>query len=76
MKLLRDLNYGEAIKGTGDVFFNEASYLGVANKYAKFSYKDAVENFIRMAEKRNYFEALRTGIIKEPTPEFIKRVKL
>jgi glycosyltransferase involved in cell wall biosynthesis len=75
MKMLRDLNYGEAIRGTGDVLFNEASYLGNAQKYQPFNYSDAVNNFQRLAEKRNYFERLRVGLIQEPKPEFIKRVK-
>lgn len=75
MRMLRDLNYGEAIRGTGDVFFNEASYLSVNNKYAPFRHQDAAQNFTRLAEKRNYYERLRMGIIKEPKPEFIKRVK-
>jgi len=75
MKFLKDLNYGEAIRGTGDVMFNEASYLAVANKYQPFTHRHAAENFVALAEKRNYFEKLRVGLITEPTPEFIKRVK-
>jgi glycosyltransferase involved in cell wall biosynthesis len=75
MKMLRDLNYGEAIRGTGDVMFNEASYLASHQKFQKFSHQDAAQNFLRLAEKRNYFEQLRMGQIKEPKPEFLKRVK-
>lgn len=75
MKMLRDLNYGEAIHGAGGEFFNDASYLAASRKYATFGYNEAVNNFINMAEKRNYFERLRVGHITEPKPEFIKRVK-
>lgn len=76
MKMLRDLNYGEAIRGTGDILFNEASYMGSTQKYQRFTHQDAIGNFIKMAEKRNYFEKLRVGMIQEPKPEFIKRVKI
>lgn len=74
-RILRDLNYGEAIKGTGDVFFNEASYLSHNQRFQKFTHDDAIQSFIRLAQKRNYYEQLRMGMIKEPMPEFIKRVK-
>lgn len=75
MKFLRDLNYGEAIKGTGELMYNEASYLSHNNKYQNFSHQDAAQNFARLAEKRNYFEKLRVGMITEKVPDYIRMVK-
>lgn len=76
MKFLRDLNYGESIRGTGDTFFNEASYLSGMNKYQDFNHRIAAENFLALAEKRNFFERLRVGEIKENAPDYIRRVKV
>lgn len=75
VKILRDLNYGEAIKGTGDVIFNEACYLASHARYAPFNHKKAYDNFIKLAERRNFFERLRTGQSKELTPYYIKQAK-
>lgn len=75
MKMLRDLNYRQAIRGTGDVFFNEASYLGIQNKFQPFGHREAIDNFKRLVDKKNYFESLRLGLIKEPKPNFIKLAK-
>lgn len=75
MKWLKDLNYGEAIKGTAEIIFNEASFITTNQRHMRFTHKEFVENLVRMAEKRNYFERLRLGLLKEPKPYWIIRKK-
>jgi len=75
MKWLKDLNYGEAIKGTSEIIFNEASFITNNQRYMSFTRKDFINNLLRIAEKRNYYEKLRLGLINEPQPYWIIRKK-
>lgn len=75
LRMLRDLNYGEAFNGGREISHNEASLLAMGVKMDPFSYSHVVERALDMANKRNYFEQLRVGMIKESTPDFIKYAK-
>lgn len=75
IRLLRDLNWGETIRTGTDTNFNENGMLATHSRYQPFSYQQAVENFLRMGEKRNHFERLRAGVVQENMPDFIKYAK-
>ena len=75
IRMLRDLNYGETIRGGTDVIFNEFAILASHSRYQPFSYQQAIENFVKLAERRNYYEKLRVGMIQEPMPDFIRHAK-
>lgn len=75
LRMLRDLNYGEAFSGGGDILHNEASMLAMGVKMDRYSYQQVVERAMELANMRNFFEQYRVGAIKEPTPDFIKHAK-
>lgn len=75
IRMLRDLNYGETIKGGSDINFNESAILSSHSRYQPFSYSHAIQNFVKLAERRNYFEKLRAGLLQEPLPDFIRHAK-
>lgn len=70
MRMIRDLNYGVAYAGTGDIFYSNDSVIS-DRKYSKFTRENVVNEMIKLAEHRNYWENRRIGNIIEETPNFI-----
>jgi|14BtaG_2_1085337.scaffolds.fasta_scaffold00392_22 glycosyltransferase involved in cell wall biosynthesis len=75
LRMLRDLQYGSTVGGTGGLFFNEASHLANKNVYHQFLPEHAIRQFYDMAERRNTYEKRRVGMIKVATPSFVKNKK-
>lgn len=75
LRTLRDLNYGKSVSGAGGMYENEACYMSFQNRYNDFGWRDALQKFANMTERRNFFENRRLGLIREPQPYFIQRAK-
>jgi glycosyltransferase involved in cell wall biosynthesis len=75
IRMLRDLNYGESTRTGTDVNFNENAMLSSHSRAHPFHHKEAFENFLKLAEKRNHYEKLRVGKVQQPKPVFIKQAK-
>ena len=58
-RLIRDLNYGVYISGTGNEYFNEDSWGFVKPKFAEFTRDTAYQSMYEMREKFNYWESRR-----------------
>ena len=63
-RLIRDLNYGMFVMGTGDSYLNEDSYKFVRPQFEKFEKEDAHKMMVNMCNKRNQWEAIRKENIK------------
>lgn len=60
-RLIRDLNYGMYIQGTGEMYFNEDSYSFAQPNFQPFD-KEISYNMIRdLCDRRNHWELTRTG---------------
>lgn len=75
LRMLRDLQYGETVGGTGGIFFNEASFLSNKNMYQAFTPEHAIHQLYDMAERRNIYEKRRAGLLTVSTPDFIEHKK-
>ena len=75
LRMIRDLNYGEAILSYGGPYYSEDSLLIEKPKYRPFHKPDAIRALVELGESRNYWEQRRADLIQETTPLFIKRVQ-
>lgn len=75
VKMIKDLNYGQAIEGTGGFYYNEASYLNEKVRYRDFDQSIALDKLYQLAQLRNYWERRRVGVIEEATPDFVFNAK-
>ena len=73
LRMIRDLNYGEAITGFGGPYYAEDSLLIEKPKFRSFGKREALESLIELGSTRNYWEQRRAGIVQESTPLYIKR---
>ena len=73
LRMIRDLNYGEAIEGFGGPYYSEDSLLIEKPKFKSFGKGDAVQALVKLGEGRNYWEQRRAGVVVESTPLYIKR---
>jgi predicted nucleic acid-binding Zn-ribbon protein len=74
LRMIRDLNYGEAITGFGGPYYSEDSLLIEKPKFAAFGKQDAINALTELGATRNYWEERRVGLIEEATPTYIQRV--
>ena len=58
-RLIRDLNYGMYVNGTGDLYFNEDSYKFVKPIFEKFEKEDAYNMMTNLCNRRNHWESIR-----------------
>jgi len=58
-RLIRDLNYGMYIAGTGDLYFNEDSYKFVKPVFEQFEKEEAYNMMLSLCNRRNHWEATR-----------------
>lgn len=72
LRMIRDLNYGEAIIGHGGIYYAEDSVIIDKPKYHKFGREQVVQEMLKLAENKNYWEQRRVGLIKEATPKYIQ----
>lgn len=75
LRLIRDLNYGEAISGFGGPYYCEDSLIIEKPKYASFGKNDAIQALAELGDSRNYWEQRRVGMIEEAVPLFIQHVR-
>ena len=63
-RMIRDLNYGMYIEGTGEMYFNEDSYKFVRPDYEPFDIEVAYRVLADLCERRNRWETRRKQEIK------------
>ena len=57
--MIRDLNYGMYLEGTGDMYLNEDSFKFVKPDYQPFDKEIAYNLAANLCERRNYWERKR-----------------
>jgi len=63
-RLIRDLNYGMFVMGTGESYLNEDSYKFVRPQFEKFEKEDAYKMMVNLCKRRNQWESIRKENIK------------
>ena len=63
-RMIRDLNYGMYIEGTGEMYFNEDSYKFVRPEYQPFDKEIAYKVVADLAERRNFWESKRKEVVR------------
>lgn len=75
LRMIRDLNYGDAIAGFGGIHYNEDSASIEKPRFRSFGKQDAIQALMELGDARNYWEQRRAGLIVEATPAYIQRVR-
>jgi hypothetical protein len=75
LRMVRDLNYGATTGGTGGMYFNEDSQLGLQQRYRPFTPEDAMHHLAKLCERKNYYEQLRVNWDQAEKPTFIRFAK-
>ena len=70
-RMLRDLDTRLYIEGMGGMYFNEDSWADLRPDWKPFDKEKAYYKIAEIAEKRNYWEKVRCGIIQRPKPSWI-----
>jgi|TARA_R110000765_G_scaffold64510_1_gene125309 glycosyltransferase involved in cell wall biosynthesis len=63
-RLIRDLNYGMYINGTGDLYLNEDSYKFIKPAFEKFEKEEAYNMMVGLCLRRNKWELARSQSIQ------------
>ena len=63
-RLIRDLNYGMYINGTGELYLNEDSYKFVKPAFEEFTKKEAYNMMANLCARRNHWESARKERIR------------
>lgn len=74
-RMIRNLNYGQAISNTGGTQYNELSTLSNIQRYANFTRQHVIDENMQLCALYNHWEEIRSGIKKEDKPDFIKYAK-
>ena len=64
-RMIRDLNYGVYIQGTGDVYINEDSMAYNRPQFQPFGPEEAYKAMYEIRMKRNYWENIRGNMVRE-----------
>lgn len=64
-RMIRDLNYGVYIQGTGDVYINEDSMAHNRPQFEPFGPEEAYRAMYEIRMKRNYWEDVRAQMAQE-----------
>tara|TARA_R100000808_G_scaffold2804_3_gene10532 strand:- start:57072 stop:58712 length:1641 start_codon:yes stop_codon:yes gene_type:complete len=64
-RMVRDLNYGVYIEGTGDVYINEDSMAYNRPQFKPFGPEEAYKAMYEIRMKRNYWENIRGNMARE-----------
>jgi len=75
LRMIRDLNYGQAVSSYGGLHYSEDSAIVDKPQYRPFGQAEAIASLIDLCETRNYWEQRRTGLIQEAVPPYIQRVR-
>tara|TARA_R100000152_G_C6781691_1_gene216842 strand:- start:5296 stop:6930 length:1635 start_codon:yes stop_codon:yes gene_type:complete len=63
-RLIRDLNYGMYVNGSGEMYINEDSYKFVRPEYERFGKEEAYQMMLSLCNRRNQWEAKRKELVK------------
>ena len=63
-RLIRDLNYGMYINGTGEMYLNEDSYKFVKPAFEEFGKEEAYNMMANLCARRNHWESARKDRVK------------
>ena len=63
-RMVRDLNYGMYIEGTGEMYLNEDSYKFIRPEFKEFDIKIAYTMMADLCQRRNRWETRRKELIK------------
>jgi glycosyltransferase involved in cell wall biosynthesis len=74
-RMIRNLNYGQAISNTGGKQYNELSTLDNIKRYSDFTRQHVVDETMQLCALYNHWEEIRSGMREEDTPDFIKYAK-
>ncbi len=73
LRMIRDLNYGEAVSGYGGIHYAEDSLISKQQKFRKFTRKDVVNTLYQLCEQRNKWEEKRCGLAHQTdVPKYIQ----
>lgn len=75
LRVIRDLNYGCAMTGNGDIFYDEESAVNSHSRFSQFTREDVIRTFMNLANNRNEWEKRRCGMTIEDKPTFIRLAK-
>jgi len=70
-RLLRDLKNNNYIEGMGGYYCNEDSWSHIRPEWKKFSKEDAYYKVVEIADKNNYWEQVRCGMIGRQKPDWM-----
>lgn len=73
IRMIKDLQWGERIENHGGIYYNEDSLISQQPKFGKFNRSSVVDETIKLAEEKNYWEQRRGGLIQEERPLYIKK---
>lgn len=73
LRVVRDLNYGQAMSGNIGIFYDEESAINNNTRLMPFTRDHVIQTFYKLAEQRNRWEQRRTGLLKEEPAGFIKQ---
>lgn len=65
LRMTQDLTWGVRRPQMGGIYFNESSTIGLREKPIPFSREDAVREFLKMADQKNYWERRRLERVKK-----------
>lgn len=74
-KAIRDLNYEHTITSRGSTIFNEMSTFAIEQMWVNVTQEQCFKYFTTIRNSLNHWEAKRGGLVKEPTPEFIRMAR-
>ncbi len=64
LRMIRDLNWEARLPSLGGMYFNEASTLGMQEKFQDFNRDLAVQEFMKLAAEKNYWESRRADSVR------------
>jgi hypothetical protein len=64
LRMSRDLMWEATLPGTGGLYFNEASTLGLHNRLQEFNREVAMRHLLKLAEQKNHWEQRRAEVVR------------
>lgn len=75
LRLIRDLNYGKSVGGTGGSYFHEDNSLFGRPNFSEFGREQVLQQLLNLNRINNYWEQRRVGLIREGKRPFIHLAK-
>jgi glycosyltransferase involved in cell wall biosynthesis len=64
LRMSRDLTWEATLPGTGGLYFNEASTLGLHSRLQEFNREVAMRHLLRLGEHKNHWEKRRAELVR------------